>query len=528
MSNTQNPTFAILYHANCVDGIISAAITAIGLSLVINRQPNTIASIATAAKNNIAFFPVNYGQEIPDIPETVTSVYIVDFSYDTAKLEAFLASREQYVDIVEYDHHESAVIHLCGCVNKDTVKKNTIDEPARDIYTSNNWSKKRGGFMAIINQQKSGALLCFDAVNLLSYPYITEDKYYFIKFIAERVSDRDLWNFNYDDTCAVYEYLISIIDYNSKETVFKLMKFLLGTTIDQFLRMPEYMKTETRVEMRLQFAKEYASKAVKVHIDGKVGALVNTPANFSSEVGDVLGKSHDFAIMYVIGREKHSKEATVWFSLRSNKATGINVEQLTKKLSDNGGGHVNAAGFRGTLSTLKSLYRHSYVNEEDKPETLLVSGYDFPVAKNKLHRISDEEFNNAFMKTQLFTELNMSVNSFFMDMSPAYDWKKLMNIIKTLEGIDVLNNFVVHPSRSVSGSRVIGYRFPDKTLSLGVYMPWNGSFDVNTALLKEYYYKAYPGYIHTGYMSVVFSLVPVIILSSFVKDLKAIPKLASQ
>jgi hypothetical protein len=145
-----------------------------------------------------------------------------------------------------------------------------------------------------------------------------------------------------------------------------------------------------------------------------------------------------------------------------------------------------------------------------------------------LHRISDEEFNNAFMKTQLFTELNMSVNSFFMDMSPAYDWKKLMNIIKTLEGIDVLNNFVVHPSRSVSGSRVIGYRFPDKTLSLGVYMPWNGSFDVNTALLKEYYYKAYPGYIHIGYMSVVFTLVPVIILSSFVKDLKATPKLASQ
>jgi hypothetical protein len=55
------------------------------------------------------------------------------------------------------------------------------------------------------------------------------------------------------------------------------MKFLLGTTIDQFLRMPEYMKTETRVEMRLQFAKEYAAKAVKVHIDNKVGALVNVP-----------------------------------------------------------------------------------------------------------------------------------------------------------------------------------------------------------------------------------------------------------
>lgn len=527
MTNTQNPTFAILYHANCVDGIISAAITAIGLSLVINKQPNTIASIAAAAKNNIAFFPVNYGQEIPDIPETVTSVYIVDFSYDTAKLEGFLASREQYVTIVEYDHHESAVIHLCDCVNKDTVKKTVIDEPVRDIYTSNNWRNKRGSFMAIINQQKSGALLCFDAVNLLSYPYITEDKYNFIKFIAERVSDRDLWNFNYVDTRAVYEYLISIIDYNSKETVFTLIKFLLGTTIDQFLRMPEYMKTETRVEMRLQFAKEYAAKSVKVHIDGKVGALVNVPANFSSEVGDVLGKTHDFAIMYIIGRSVLTNEATVWFSLRSNKVTGINVEQLVKKLSDNGGGHVNAAGFRGSLTTLKTLYRHSYVNEEDKPESLRVSGYDFPVPVETLHRVSDEDFISAFINTQLHTELNMSVKSILQELSLDYDWVKLLPIIKSMEGIEVLNNFIVHPSRDVSGKRVIGYRFPDKTLAVGVYHPWNSAFDLNQELMKDFYLQLNAEQ-YSRHQSAILMLVPVIILSDFIPKLKDTPKLATE
>lgn len=528
MNTNTKPTIAILYHANCVDGIVSAAITGLSLGLSLNTQYNTILSIINAVKKDVQFIPVNYGQEIPEIAETVKGVFIVDFSYDITKLQAFLSERQEDVTIIQYDHHESSMIHLCECAEKNKLIRTELSEPRRDMFVPNNWDNKKGFFTAIIDQEKSGAMLCFDAANLLKCPYISTEKYEFIKYIASRVSDRDLWNFHYSDTRTVYECLISMIDYSNKETVFTLMKLLLGTTIDQFHRMPEYIKAETRVEMRLQFAKEYAAKAVKVHIDNKVGALVNTPANFSSEVGDVLGQNHDFAIMYVVGREKNSKEATVWFSLRSNKATGVNVEQLAKKLSDNGGGHVNAAGFRGTLSTLKSLYRHSYVNEEDMPETLLVSGYDFPVAKNKLHRISDEEFNNAFMKTQLFTELNMSVNSFFMDMSPAYDWKKLMNIIKTLEGIDVLNNFVVHPSRSVSGSRVIGYRFPDKTLSLGVYMPWNGSFDVNTALLKEYYYKAYPGYIHTGYMSVVFSLVPVIILSSFVKDLKATPKLDSQ
>lgn len=528
MNTNFKPTVAVLYHANCVDGIVSATINGLSLALTLNDQYNTILSIVNCARNNIQFIPVNYGQEIPEIAETVKCIYIVDFSYDISKLEAFLSERKEDVTIFQYDHHESSMIHLCECADKNKLIRTELTEPRRDMFVPNNWDGKKGFFTAIIDQEKSGAMLCFDAANFLKCPYITQDKYEFIKYIAQRVSDRDLWNFNYSDTRTVYEYLISIIDYNNKESLFTLMKFLLGTTIDQFHRMPEYHKAETRVEMRLQFAKEYAAKAVKVHIDNKVGALVNTPANFSSEVGDILGQKHDFAIMYVVGREKHSKEANVWFSLRSNKATGINVEQLVKKLSDNGGGHVNAAGFRGTLSTLKSLYRHSYVNEEDKPETLLVSGYDFPVTMDKLHRITDEEFDIAFMKTQLFTELNMSVNSFFLDMSPAYDWSKLMPVIKTLEGIDVLNNFVVHPSRSVSGSRVIGYRFPDKTLSLGVYMPWNGSFDVNAALLREYYKESYPGYFHMGYASVVFSLVPVIILSSFVKDLKATPKLAFQ
>jgi nanoRNase/pAp phosphatase (c-di-AMP/oligoRNAs hydrolase) len=437
MNTNFKPTVAVLYHANCVDGIMSAVITGIGLALGTKKHSDTIQSIVSAAKNNIEFIHVNYGQEFPEISETVTNVIIVDFSFDIAKIEAFLTSRQQHVNIVEYDHHETAALHLCECATKEKLFRTGMDIPKRDVFTPNNWNNKQGLFTAIINQEMSGALLSFDAAMLLFYSYITEEKYEFIKYIAQRVSDRDLWNFNYSDTRTVYECLISMIDYGNKETVFTLMKLLLGTTIDQFHRMPEYIKAETRVEMRLQFAKEYAAKAVKVYIDNKVGALVNTPANFSSEVGDVLGQTHDFAIMYVVGREKHSKEANVWFSLRSNKATGINVEQLAKKLSDNGGGHVNAAGFRGTLSTLKSLYRHSYVNEEDKPETLLVSGYDFPVTMEKLHRITDEEFDIAFMKTQPFTELNMSDKSFFLDMSPAYDWSKLIPIIKTLEGVAI-------------------------------------------------------------------------------------------
>lgn len=527
MNTNTKPTIAILYHANCVDGIVSAAITGLSLGLSLNTQYNTILSIMNAVKKDIQFIPVNYGQEIPEIAETVKGVFIVDFSYDITKLQAFLTERQEDVTIIQYDHHESSMIHLCECVEKNKLIRTELSEPRRDMFVPNNWDNKKGFFTAIIDQEKSGALLCFDAANLLKCPYITTEKYEFIKYIASRVSDRDLWNFHYSDTRAVYECLISMIDYGNKETVFALMKLLLGTTVDQFHHMPEYIKAESRVEMRLQFAKEYAAKAVKVHIDNKVGALVNVPANFSSEVGDVLGKTHDFAIMYVVGREKHSKEATVWFSLRSNKITGINVEQLVKKLSDNGGGHVNAAGFRGSLATLKSLYRHSYVNEEDKPETLLVSGYDFPVPIETLHRVSDEDFDSAFMKTQLFTELNLSVKSFLQDMSPVYDWNLLLPVIKSMEGIAVLNNFIVHPSRNVSGNRLIGYRFPDKTLTIGVYQSWNNTFDLNQELMKDFYLQVYKKQ-HIRYDSAMLMLVPVIILSDFIPKLKDTPKLAAE
>lgn len=527
MNTNFKPTVAVLYHANCVDGIVSATINGLSLALVLNDQYSTILSIVNYAKNNFQFIPVNYGQEIPEIAETVKCIYIVDFSYDISKLEAFLSERKEDVAIFQYDHHESSMIHLCECAEKNKLIRTELTEPRRDMFVPNNWDNKKGFFTAIIDQEKSGALLCFDAANFLKYPYITTEKYEFIKYIASRVSDRDLWNFHYSDTRAVYECLISMIDYGNKETVFALMKLLLGTTVDQFHHMPEYIKAESRVEMRLQFAKEYAAKAVKVHIDNKVGALVNVPANFSSEVGDVLGKTHDFAIMYVVGREKHSKEATVWFSLRSNKITGINVEQLVKKLSDNGGGHVNAAGFRGSLATLKSLYRHSYANEEDKPESLRVSGYDFPVPVETLHRVSDEDFALAFMKTQLFTELNMSVNSFLQELSPAYDWAKLLPIIKSMEGIEVLNNFIVHPSRHVSGKRVIGYRFPDKTLAVGIYHPWNNTFDLNQELMKDFYLQVYANQ-YSRHQSAMLMLAPVIILSDFIPKLKATPKLAAE
>lgn len=527
MNTNTKPTIAILYHANCVDGIVSAAITGLNLGLSLNTQYNTILSIMNAVKKDIQFIPVNYGQEIPEIAETVKGVFIVDFSYDITKLQAFLSERQEDVTIIQYDHHESSMIHLCECADKNKLIRTELSEPRRDMFVPNNWDNKKGFFTAIIDQEKSGALLCFDAANLLKCPYITTEKYEFIKYIASRVSDRDLWNFHYSDTRTVYECLISMIDYSNKETVFTLMKLLLGTTIDQFHRMPEYIKAETRVEMRLQFAKEYAAKAVKVHIDGKVGALVNTPANFSSEVGDVLGKSHDFAIMYVIGRSVLANEATVWFSLRSNKVTGINVEQLVKKLSDNGGGHVNAAGFRGSLTTLKTLYRHSYVNEEDKPESLRVSGYDFPVPVETLHRVSDEDFMSAFINTQLHTELNMPVKSILQELSLDYDWVKLLPIIKSLEGIEVLNNLIVHPSRDVSGKRVIGYRFPDKTLAVGVYHPWNNVFDLNQELMKDFYLQLNAEQ-YSRHQSAILMLVPVIILSDFIPKLKYTPKLAAE
>ena len=56
------------------------------------------------------YIPVQYGQPVPELPESVEDLFIVDFSYDRATCES-LADKYR---LIVLDHHKSAEKELAG------------------------------------------------------------------------------------------------------------------------------------------------------------------------------------------------------------------------------------------------------------------------------------------------------------------------------------------------------------------------------------------------------------------------------
>ena len=150
--------------------------------------------------------------------------------------------------------------------------------------------------------------------------------------MSNRVQDRDLWLYNYSDTRAVYEVLNSV-----PKTLEAWWDLIIETPEHVFKQMVH--DADIRVKMRLELAKGYADKATIVPYKDKTIAIVNCASNFASEVGDILGKEHAFAVMFVVS----PKDKIVIASLRSNSETGEDVSKIAKSFG--GGGHVNASGF---------------------------------------------------------------------------------------------------------------------------------------------------------------------------------------
>ena len=112
------------------------------------------------------YIPVQYGQPVPEIPETVTVLYIVDFSYDRATCEA-LAEKYQLVIL---DHHKTAEKELADLA------------------------------YATFDQGKSGAVLAWEHV----YPFMP------VPQILQYVQDRDLWRFELNKSKEVNAYIATL------------------------------------------------------------------------------------------------------------------------------------------------------------------------------------------------------------------------------------------------------------------------------------------------------------------------------
>lgn len=302
----------VLYHRNCSDGLLSAAI------MYGYFKANNELSITE-------FIPVQYGDTLPDIGGT--NVFILDYSVDP---ETLLHMPHRAIKIIMLDHHESAVNKYIEYFN--------LEKQDRVIITQNSYH-------ILFDKNKSGCGLVREVLNGNIVAPGWGRHYYSISrnldLFIDHIQDRDLWLFKLPQTLAYYELLNSL----ELKTPKDCFEFIMDFTHDELENSLE--KAQARVDMRQELALEYASKASTIIFENHVIKAVNVPANFSSIVGDILNKDVPFVLLYV------TDGVNVFCSLRSNKETGVDVSKIAIKLG--GGGHRNSSGFRMSLTDLAKL-----------------------------------------------------------------------------------------------------------------------------------------------------------------------------
>ena len=297
---------SIIYHKNCLDGLMAAYLTTKYLALQYNGDFSDQA---------YKLFPMHYGDPIPEeVINDSDELYIVDFSFPPE----VLVTISNIPKIVMLDHHESA-------------------------------AKKYGGYGHYIIQYDTtleGANVLFEKEHSgcgLVLKYLIRDESLIDPLelgIAKAIEDRDLWKFTLPETktiCMVMDGLDKTVD--------AWDKFFKTTTDSQFYDLVE--EADIKIKFSNNISESIAAKATMIKFQGYDIPVVNTSINIS-EVGNILAGKYNLSMSFFILTQ--SQEVVI--SMRS-KSEEFDVSKLCSVYS--GGGHLCAAGFKIPLSLLPDL-----------------------------------------------------------------------------------------------------------------------------------------------------------------------------
>lgn len=280
-----------IYHAFCADGF--------GAAWVVRR----------ALGVDVEFHPASYGQEPPDVAGR--DVIMVDFSYKRPVLEAMAKGAHS---ILILDHHKTAV--------EDLARFN----PPPPTYAGWRRATVHGvqpltvNVAALFDMERSGAGIAWDFFNS------GEPR----PALIDRLEDRDLWRFNFDDTRAVQANVFSY-PYD-----FEVWDRLMTTPLPSLLAEGEAIERKHHKDV----AELVGATRRTMVIGGHRVPVANLPYTLTSDAGHLMAQGEPFAACYLDTPNGRT------FSLRSTDA-GIDVSEIAKGYG--GGGHRNAAGFKMQL-----------------------------------------------------------------------------------------------------------------------------------------------------------------------------------
>jgi uncharacterized protein len=290
--NIVKPKTLILYHAECLDGFISAWIAREALG-----------------KDNVVTMPRTYFDAVPDL-SNYDNVYILDFSWEP---EILLPAIVDVKYVVMLDHHATAIEKWNG---------RELPENMRFIH----------------NLAQSGIGLTWDFFHSTTSP-VPE-----LPRLLALCQHRDLWHKHVDNCMEVGAALYST-------GYIKGEHFDSFTSFEGSIRKhPEDALDMLIIEggailraIAQNITTVNARCGSDIYLQDKVGRLININYEFASQCGDMLCADYDFAVMYEDLPELKQRK----YSLRSRKG-GWPILPLAEIYG--GGGHDHAAGFYTDMS----------------------------------------------------------------------------------------------------------------------------------------------------------------------------------
>ena len=264
----------VIYHAHCADGV--AAAWAAWLLL----------------REDAEYIPGYYGMETPDVEGK--TVFLVDFSFKRHQLQEMAKKAKA---IVVLDHHASAIQDLQGI----------------DLFRDN-------VNIAHCTTEKSGCQIAWDYFHSGARPPL-----------LDIVADRDLWKFENPNTRSIMAYVMSYeLDIDTFEK--------LSDDFETYGEATFTMYGNSILKQQSKHLKSLMKNVTYIHFDDfATMPTINANGMFASELGSMVAKEFDVALIYYID------EKNFCVSMRSSK-NGPDVSKICNKYG--GGGHKNAAGFK--------------------------------------------------------------------------------------------------------------------------------------------------------------------------------------
>lgn len=272
----------VLYHGHCFDGF-------------------TAAWVAHLARGDKAEYQeAHIGVSHPDV--TGRRVAIIDFAYDR---DTLLDMANKATSLIVLDHHES------------------------------NQRALEGLDFASFDMDRSGARMAFDWFAPLLRGAHAE-----AEIMTRYVQDRDLWQWKLPNSREISAAL-GLHDFD-----FEKWSGFASCLLNEHEVIVETGYTILRVQKR--HVDLLARDATLVKIHGQPAWICNAPRFYASELGNLLVE-RDGPGVAAVWYYEHRPETDgvgpdrIRVSLRSSKASGVNVSTLAEQYG--GGGHCHAAGF---------------------------------------------------------------------------------------------------------------------------------------------------------------------------------------